>query len=297
MHANSLTRLLLRLARLLCLATALAPQLACAADGTSVLYAGSLVDLMEHSLGPAFNTGTGEQFLGYAGGSSKLANEIKSQLRRGDVFISANPKVDEQLMGAANGNWVSWYIQFAESPLVIGYSGSSRFAAELTHKPWYEVLAQPGIKIGRTDPALDPKGAFTLELMQRAEQFYHQPGLAGRVLGKPDNPAQVLPEEALLGRLQSGELDVAFLYSTEASQAGVPAIQIEAQIDPKARYTATILRDAPNPAGAQRFLQFLLGASGQQLLRQHGLVLDKPTLAGDVQAVPPALRSLTDRSQ
>src|SRR5882757_4755366 len=96
--------------RLLCSLTvlaAVATRPAAAAEGTvDVLYAGSLVNLMERGVGPAFTTAGGDQFRGYAGGSNKVANEIKGELRRGDIFISANPKVDEQLMGAANGDWV-----------------------------------------------------------------------------------------------------------------------------------------------------------------------------------------------
>ena len=39
-------------------------------------------------------------------------------------------------MGQANGDWVSWYIAFAESPLVIGYNPSSQFVNDLKTKPW-----------------------------------------------------------------------------------------------------------------------------------------------------------------
>jgi molybdate/tungstate transport system substrate-binding protein len=155
---------MLRLAgSLVSLALIAIPSTAWAEDAVNVLYAGSLVNLMERNIGPAFAKIGGEQFRGYAGGSNKVANEIKGGLRRGDIFISANPKVDDQLMGAANGDWVRWYILFAESPLVIGASTSSKFAADFKTKPWYEVLAEPRIKIGRTDPKLDPKGALTPE--------------------------------------------------------------------------------------------------------------------------------------
>src|SRR5215467_2883978 len=92
----------------------------------SVLYAGSLVNVMEHGIGPAFSVATGCTFQGVAGGSNEIANQIKGQLRRGDIFISDNPKEDDSLTGDANGAWVSWYVNFAQSPLVIGYSPSSR---------------------------------------------------------------------------------------------------------------------------------------------------------------------------
>ncbi len=272
------------------------PPTASAEGVVNVLYAGSLVNLMEHSIGPAFAKASGDQFRGYAGGSNKVANEIKGQLRRGDVFISANPKVDEQLMGAANGDWVRWYILFAESPLVIGYNTSSRFAADFQTKPWYELLAEPGMKIGRTDPKLDPKGAFTLELFQRAEEFYKQPGLSQRILGAPDNPAQVLPEEVLVGRFQSGELDAAFFYSTEAADAKITTIKPPGEITPKARYTVAILHEAPNPASAARFLGFLLDQEGRALLQQHGIDLVKPTLSGDPQTLPASVKALVEKA-
>ncbi len=260
----------------------------------NVLYAGSLVSLMERSVGPAFTKASGHEFRGYAGGSNKLANEIKGQLRRGDVFISANPKVDDALEGTTNGEWVHWYLLFAQSPLVIAYSPGSRFAAEFATKPWYEVLSEPGIRIGRTDPKLDPKGAFTLELLQRAEDFYHRPGLSKTVLGEPDNAAQVLPEEVLVGRFQSGELDAGFFYSTEATDAKMTFLKPPPEIDPQARYTVTILRDAPDPAGAAQFVDFLIGAEGQELLRRAGLDVVAPVVSGDPAAVPDPIRSLLD---
>jgi len=201
------------------------------------------------------------------------------------------------LIGQANGDWVRWYISFAESPLVIGYNPSSRFVDDLKNKSWYEVLAEPGLKLGRTDPKLDPKGALTVELLKSAETFYSKPGLSQQIIGAPDNPTQVLPEETLVGRLQSGQLDVGFFYSTETSDAKIPAITLPGDIAPKAHYTVTILRDAPNPAGAERFVSFLLDSQGRDLLKQHGLELLKPNLSGDANAVPAAIRSLVYPAQ
>ena len=83
--------------------------------------------------------------------------------------------------------------------------------------------------------------------MQRAETFYKIPGLSQRVLGAPENPAEVLPEETLVGRLQSGQLDAGFFYSTETADAKIPAIALPAGLAPKAVYTVAIVRDAPNP--------------------------------------------------
>ena len=262
-------------------------QMSLAQSTVNVLYAGSLVNLMERDIGPAFTKATGDKFQGYAGGSTGLATQIKENLRRGDVFISAIPKVNDDLMGARNGDLVSWYITFAQSPLVIGYNPSSRFAADFKTKEWYQVLLEPGIRIGRTDPKLDPKGAFTLQLMQDAEIFYKSPDLAQRVLGAPDNSAQVLPEESLVERMQSGQLDAGFFYSTETTDAKIPAIDLPAWIAPKAIYTVTILRDALNAAGAEQFVSFLLSDEGRRVMLERGLSLQNFEIFGDQGAVPP----------
>jgi molybdate/tungstate transport system substrate-binding protein len=263
------------------------------AGGTvKVLYAGSLVNLMEHGIGPAFTKTTGDQFEGYSGGSVGLADQIKRKVRQGDVFISATSKVDDDLMGASNGDWVSWYIAFAQSPLVIGYNPSGRFAADLKTKQWYQVLSEPGIRIGRTDPKLDPKGTLTLQLMQKAETFYKSPDLSQHVLGASDNPTQVLPEEILVKRLQSGELDVGFFYSIETADAKIPTIDLPAAITPKAVYTVTILHNAPDPTEAKQFVTFLLGDEGRRALLEHGLYGQNFEISGNQNAVPLDIRSL-----
>jgi molybdate/tungstate transport system substrate-binding protein len=265
----------------------LPPQIASAAASVKVLYAGSLVNLMEHGVGPAFDKATGDEFQGYAGGSVGLANQIKGNLRQGDVFISASPKVDDSLMGAANGDWVSWYITFAQSPLVIGYNASSKFAAEFKRKPWYQVLQEPGIRIGRTAPTLDPKGALTLTLMKQAESFYNSPGLSERIISRP-----TVPEDLEIALLQSGALDVGFFFSTEAADAKIPTLSLPPAITPKAIYTVTILHNAPNPDSAEKFVAFFLGSDGQSLLKEHGLKLQEIHISGDASVVPQNIKAI-----
>ena len=276
------------------LGTALLLSAAPARAGTevAVLYAGSLVNLMEGAVGPAFDRATGDHFRGYAGGSQLLANEISGHLRRADVFLSAAPAVNTRLMGARHGNWLAGYIMFARSPLVIGYNPHSRFAPQWRTRPWYVVLQQPGIRLGRTDPKLDPKGALTLELMQRAAAYYHLPGLAERVLGAAENPAQVLPEETLVGRLQSGQLDAGFFYSTETVPAGIPEVRLPSSVTPHALYTIALVRDSPHPRAAAAFIAFLLGPAGRRLLRAHGLEVLQPRFTGNARALPANLQRL-----
>ena len=68
-------------------------------------------------------------------------------------------------------------------------------------------------------------------------------------------------------------------------------------ITPKAVYTVTILRDAPNAAGADQFVAFLLGSDGQNLLKEHGLTLQKMDVSGDANAVPQDIKSIVDKAK
>lgn len=283
---------LARLIGLLACSLLAAPPMSHAAGTVDVLYAGSLVNLMEYGIRPAFDQATGNHLRGFAGGSKGLANEIHDRLRHGDVFISADPAVDDSLYGPDHGDWVNWYIKFAEAPLVIGINATSRFAAELRSKPWYDVLMEPGIRIGRTDPKLDPKGAMTLEMLAKASKLYDRPSLLATILGSEGNPAEVLPEEALVGRLQSGQLDVGFFYSSETTEANIPAIPLPEAVEEKATYTVAILRDAGNEQGAVDFVRFLLGKEGSDIMHAHGLSRIRPEIGGEVSQVPQDLRLL-----
>jgi molybdate/tungstate transport system substrate-binding protein len=252
-----------------------------------VLYAGSLVNVMEKGVGPGFNSTTGYTFQGFSAGAKALANQIKGQVRPGDVFLSAAPKVNSTLEGSKNGNWVSWYVTFAKSPLVIGYNPNSKFAAALKTKPWYQVLSEPGIKIGRTDPATDPKGMLTVQALQQAAQVYHQPNLASAV----QKNSTVFPEETMVGRLQSGQLDAGFFYTSEAVPVHIPTVTLGA-VHLGATYTATVLNKAPHAAGGSAFVQYLLGPKGKSTLTADGLTLTPPTVSGDASAVPSSVKPL-----
>lgn len=252
-----------------------------------VLYAGSLVNLMEQQIAPKFKAATGYTVQGVGAGSVELANEVKSKSRSADVFISAAPSADNDLMGSANGGWVSWYSAFAQAPLLIGYNAQSKFAADLKTKPWYQVIGEPGFQLGRTDPQLDPKGKLTVEALQQAEQTYHEPGFAARI----EKDSQIFPEQDLLAQLQSGKLDAGFFYSTETADAHIPTVDL-GEVKLAATYTVAILNHAPDESGAIAFVKYLLGDKGKSILTADGLTMLTPTVTGDSSAVPEQLRSV-----
>lgn len=252
-----------------------------------VLYAGSLVNLMEHSLGPKFEQASGDTFQGFSAGSSALASQIKGKVRQGDVFVSASPTVNSSLHGAANGNWVTWFVRFASAPLVIGYNPNSKFAADLKTKPWYQVITQPGFKLGSTDPKDDPKGKLAQQALTDGAKIYNDPGLPSAA----QQNITVLPETELVGRLESGQLDAGFFYSNEAGEQKIQTASLD-KVHLAAIYTVTLLNMAPDPGPAAAFVQYLVSPPGQELLKQDGLTVLPLDLYGDPATVPPALKSV-----
>jgi molybdate/tungstate transport system substrate-binding protein len=251
-----------------------------------VLSAGSLQDLMQGQIGPALHNATGYTLNDVSMGSTALASSIKGGTLQGDVFISASPKVNASLEGSGNGNWVSWYDQFASSPLVLGYNPASKFAQTLKTKPWYQVIAEPGFHIGRTDPTTDPKGVLADDALDAAATQYNLPEL--RTLAT--ETSDVFPETSLVGELQAGQLDAGFFYGVEAAAAKIQTVPLTGT-SLAGDYTITILNKAPHDAAAVAFVNFLLGEAGQKILASNGVVAGQPKVTGS-QYVPAGVRSV-----
>jgi molybdate/tungstate transport system substrate-binding protein len=252
----------------------------------STLFAGSLLAYMEHNFAPSFTKATGYDFEGFGGGSTELANEIKGGVRHGDIFVSAAATADEALKGPANGNWVSWYATFMASPLELAYNPQSSFGRQLrAGKPWYQVLAEPGIRVGRTDPKLDPKGVLTTEAIAAAAHKLHDGALLGA-----ESHFETFPETSLVGRMQSGQLDAGFFYAVEAKTAKLSTVPLT-PIFKYAEYTITMLNHASNPAGAAALIRYLLSTARTFTLNKNGLNPTKPRFAGSRAAVPASLRT------
>lgn len=253
----------------------------------SVIYAGSLADYMEDDFGPAFEKASGYTFTGYGGGSNEDAQEIKGGVRQADVFVSAAALADEELEGTAGGDWVSWYSTFAASPLVLGYDPSSKYGKELAHgKPWYRVLTQPGILVGRTEPTLDPKGKLTVEAVDNAARKLHDPKLESAL-----SSFAVYPETSLVGRLQSGQLEAGFFYAAEAAAAHFPTVSLK-PVYKYALYTVTILKGDADPTGAAALLKYLLSSSRHYTLKHNGFEPLKAKFSGHTGDVPKELRNV-----
>jgi molybdate/tungstate transport system substrate-binding protein len=252
-----------------------------------VLSAGSLQDLLQQQVAPAFQQATGYTLDNTSMGSDAIASGVKGGTLQGDAFISASPMVNKTLEGSANGNWVSWYASFGSSPLVLGYNPSSKFADDLRTKPWYDVIDQPGFLVGRTDPATDPKGVLAVTALDKASKPHDIPNLKAIA----SSTSNVYPETSLVGQLQAGQLDAGFFYGVEAAAADIKTVPLSGT-KLAGVYTITILDRAPHEAAARAFVAFLLGKNGRRILAKNGIVAITPPKVSGKPSVPKDLKEL-----
>jgi molybdate/tungstate transport system substrate-binding protein len=212
-----------------------------------VMYAASLVNTFEDSLGPTFQSKTGYMYTGEARGSVQIANMIIDGQRTPDVFVSAGTIPIMKLMmnnsdsTPDGGNkphslLAKWLVKFASAELVIAYSPNSRFDVDLDKAkrgeiPWYQVLSEPGFKFGRTDPELDPKGYYMIIAAKLSNLYYNDPTIDQKILGDDINPKQLFPEETLRTTLETGQLDAIAAYKHEAIARGLPYITLPPEIN------------------------------------------------------------------
>lgn len=283
---------------------AAAVSLACTganAPTVDVAYAGSLVTPMERSIGPAFAAACRCEYRGEGKGSVAFGHLIAGGIKTPDVFISADTRVLQTLITAPT-HPADWYATLATARLVVGYSPKSRFARRFADSArgklsMAQLLETPGLRIGATDPKLDPKGYRSLIALQLIARHFKDPRLAALQM-------QTFAEESLLVHLEDGDVDAAFLYSTESASRHVPALELpadsnlghpawsatyhraSARVDDVTYYGApivyafTILREARNPSGAIQFVHFILTGEGRRLLERAGLRFIVPQVTG-----------------
>jgi molybdate/tungstate transport system substrate-binding protein len=287
----------------------------------NVLYAGSLISVIETKVGPAFSH-LGYGYKGEGHGSIQDANMIIDGQRFPDVFISVGEQPITKLI-ENNPSLAKWYLGFASDELVIAYNPKSHYAADFEKVktgsiPWYQVLAKPGIKFLRSDPLLDPKGCFTVIATKLAGILYHNSSLSPSILKGERNQDQMRPEELLLTLLETGEADAIPAYKHEAIERGFSFISLPPQInlgDPAFAsyykqasctqldgslnfgkpivFDITIPSTVRNTEGAIQFVKFLFSDQGKKIFENDGFKLLPLTAGGNKTAIPQEISVLT----
>lgn len=273
-----------------------------------VAYAGSMGSMMDGAIRPAIAQALDAELRGRAQGSTGLAKMIAAGSLRPDVFISVTPGPMRSVIAAGKADRA---IPIARTEVVIAYSPKSQFAADFAKsgesgaEPWWQILQTPGLRFGRTDPTTDPQGLNIIFTMQLAADYYHQPGLADKILGTQINPQQIFMEPQLMARLQVGQLDASSAYRTQPESFGLPFVTLPEEINlgdaamesayKKATVTldgktlhpaplifyAAVMKDAPQAALAGRFVTWLQGRAARAIFRKYRYddPVDAPPLA------------------
>jgi ABC-type molybdate transport system substrate-binding protein len=287
----------------------------------NVLYAGSLISVMETKVGPAFSH-FGYNYKGEGHGSIQDANMIIDGQRFPDVFISVGGQPITKLI-VNNPSLAKWYLSFASDELVIAYNPKSHFAADLEKAktgaiPWYQTLAKPGFRFLRTDPLLDPKGCYAIIATKLAGILFHNSSLSSSILNGESNPNQLRPEEILFTLLETGEADAIPAYKHEAIERGFPFISLSPQInlgDPAFAsyykqasctqqdgtlnfgkpivFDITIPNTVRNTEGAIQFVKFLFSDQGKKIFENDGFKLLPLTAGGNKTAIPQEISALS----
>lgn len=290
------------------LATVLLQAPAARADRTiRVAYAGSMGVVMDLSLGPAFAKANGAEYQGIGQGAYGLARLLVAKQLQADVFVSITPGPVKVLQDA--GLLVT-AVPVASTEMVITYSPKSRFSSQLEDAaagktPWWQVLESPGLRFGRTDPAVDPQGQNIIFTMLLAEQYYHRPDLVSKILGDYQNQSQIFTEPSLLSRLESGQIDASSGYQSAAISHHLAYIALPDEINlsnpdkiadwySKVQFTiklpsgqdstlktqplvfyAGVLTNAQNADLGNKFVQYLLSPEGQKAFHEGGYAAPK----------------------
>lgn len=117
-------------------------------------------------------------------------------------------------------------------------------------------LAEPSLLVGLCTGSV-PCGSFARDVLDRA-------GVTASVdTEEPD-------VRALLTKVESGELDVAIVYATDALAAAdrVDSVEIPASFNIDASYPIVVLEGAHEMAGV--FVDFVVSEAGRSILSEHG---------------------------
>ncbi len=194
-------------------------------------------------------------------GSQVLRLQIESGARA-DLVISANPHHLNALQHA--GLLAAPPAAIATNHLVLAVPAANPAGISGLHD-----LTQSNRRLVMAAESV-PAGAYARQMLTLHAVATGQPGFPDavlqRVISFETNVRQVA------AKLELGEADAGFVYRTDvlAATGRLQVIQTPSQVQVTAHYSAAILRDAPNPDLAQRFLTFLSTPEAQTILARHG---------------------------
>ena len=229
-------------------------------------------------------------------GSIVCARKVTELKKPCDIVASADYFVIKELLMP---EYAKWNIRFATNEVVIALNEKSKYSTEINESNWMEIILRDDIFYARSDPNADPGGYRTVMVFMLAEKYYDRPGLTDKLVAKDSE--FIRPKEVdLVALIESNAADYIFIYKSVAIQHHLKYVELPDEInlsDPHKNdiyntvsidvrgstptskmkitgeyinYSATVLENAPNPAGATDFMEFLLSPEGMEIFRSCG---------------------------
>lgn len=227
--------------KLLCLAAMMAmTTTAYAQEKVVIFHAGSL-SVPFGEIEKAFEAKYPQyDVLREAGGSRACARKITDIHKPADVMASADYKVIDNLMIPGNAKFNAL---FATNEMVLAYTEESKYADEVTSENWPQIFLKDGVKVGHSDPNLDPCGYRSMLVTELAEDYYKIPGLFDNLFGYGESyqngeenkdKVVVRPKETdLLGLLEAGQYDYLYIYKSVAEQHHLHYVSLPEEVSLK----------------------------------------------------------------
>lgn len=186
-----------------------------------------------------------------ASGSRAAARKITDIKKPADVMASADYKVIDNLMIPDHAKFNA---QFATNEMAIAFTGKAKYADQITADNWPEIFLKEGVKVGHSDPNMDPCGYRSMLVTKLAEDYYKMPGLFDKLFGYGDsyqhgdeNKAKVIvrPKETdLLGLIEAGMYDYLYIYKSVAEQHNLKYLTLPEEVSLKSAKFADQYKNA-----------------------------------------------------
>ena len=232
-------------------------------SGTLTVFAAASLTAAFGDIGKAFETANpGTKVIFNFAGSQALRTQIE-QGAKADVFASADNNNMDPLKTA--GLVVGTPQVFTRNRLVVIMPKDN--PAKLST---LKDLAKAGLKLDIADASV-PVGNYTLQVLDKltVDSTYgadFKTQVLTRVVSKETDVKQVVSKVSL------GEADAGVVYTTDAQVAmdKLMTIDIPDQFNVIAIYPVVIVKGSANAALAQKFIDYVLAADGQAVLKKYG---------------------------
>ncbi|MFW6020118.1 MAG: tungstate ABC transporter substrate-binding protein WtpA [Bacteroidales bacterium] len=225
-------------------------------------------------------------------GSIACARKITELNRQADIMASADIRIIEEFLVPG---YTDTAIAFTNNEMVLAFHEKSTSRNSINKQNWHKILLQENVKYGRSNPDIDPCGYRSILSMKLQEKYFSSEHFVKKLRNK--DKKYIRPKETdLLALLETHTIDYIFIYKSVARQHNLqwitlsdtvnlskaslknlynkakvkirgnsPGDTLEIKGNPMV-YGYCVLKNAPNPDNAQKFLNLLHSRQGQEII-------------------------------